>query len=144
MRDDGPNIAKAGSRPVPGGSPAGAPATGAATVDGVDLVRYWHHLADLDLSDDEKTELLMALWLIMQSFVDRAFGLDPVQQVRHDVPVPDGQAPSPPEDNSTADNASGDCAVVDFAITTTPENPKALAGSFRSSSGGGRRKTPTP
>jgi hypothetical protein len=40
---------------------------------------YSHHVAHFDMPDDKKAELLFAVWQIMRSFVDRAFGDDPVQ-----------------------------------------------------------------
>ncbi|GAA4170809.1 hypothetical protein GCM10023069_29430 [Shinella granuli] len=46
-----------------------------------DAEKYRHHVAHFDMPDDRKAELLFAVWQIMQSFVDRAFGDDPVQQV---------------------------------------------------------------
>lgn len=46
-----------------------------------DLDKYRRHVEHFDLSDAQKTDLLLAVWRIMQSFVDRAFGDDPVQQV---------------------------------------------------------------
>ena len=57
-----------------------SPATIAGTTD---LDRYWPHVAHLDLSDDRKRELLYAVWRIMGSFVDRAFGDDPTQLARN-------------------------------------------------------------
>lgn len=47
-----------------------------------DLDKYRRHVDHFDLSEHQKTELLRAIWLIMQSFVDRAFGDDPAQQYR--------------------------------------------------------------
>lgn len=47
---------------------------------GPDLDKYRHHVAHFDLTEAQKTELLLTVWRIMQSFVDRAFGDDPVQQ----------------------------------------------------------------
>lgn len=46
-----------------------------------DLESYLVHLAHLDMALPLKIELIRALRSIMQSFVDRAFGDDPVQQV---------------------------------------------------------------
>lgn len=46
----------------------------------IDLEKYRRHVAHLDMPEERKTELLRAVWHIMQSFVDRAFGDDPVQQ----------------------------------------------------------------
>lgn len=46
-----------------------------------DFSRYLHHLAHLDLPLEAKIEMLRAVQDIMRSFVDRAFGDDPVQHV---------------------------------------------------------------
>lgn len=47
-----------------------------------DLDRYRHHVDHFDLTETQKTDLLLTVWRIMQSFVDRAFGDDPVQHAR--------------------------------------------------------------
>lgn len=49
---------------------------------GPDLGKYRRHVEHFDLTDAQKADLLLAVWRIMQSFVDRAFGDDPVQQAR--------------------------------------------------------------
>lgn len=46
-----------------------------------DAQTYWHYLDGLDISDEQRAALLETLWNIMSTFVDIAFGLDPVQQV---------------------------------------------------------------
>lgn len=48
---------------------------------GPDFDKYRSLVAELDLTDEQKDELIQTLWSIMGSFVDRAFGNDPVQQV---------------------------------------------------------------
>jgi len=48
---------------------------------GPDFEKYRPLLGDFDLSEAQKDDLLKAMWSIMDSFVDRAFGDDPVQQV---------------------------------------------------------------
>ena len=48
------------------------------------LDRYRSHVDHFDLSEKAKAELLMVLWHIMGSFVDRAFGDDPVQLSQKD------------------------------------------------------------
>ena len=40
-------------------------------------------LDGMDLSKEQKIELIHDLWNIMQSFVDRAFGVHPLQQLRN-------------------------------------------------------------
>lgn len=44
-----------------------------------DLSRYLHYIAHLDMPLEAKIELLRVVQVMMQSFVDRAFGDDPVQ-----------------------------------------------------------------
>ena len=39
-------------------------------------------LEDTDLSQDEKREVIHALWQMMDALTDRAFGLHPAQQVK--------------------------------------------------------------
>lgn len=39
---------------------------------------YEHHLAEADLTDQEKREFIEALWYIIVSFVDLGFGIEPV------------------------------------------------------------------
>lgn len=58
-----------------------APLPPVASDDVFDAEKYRHQVAHFDMPDDRKAELLLAVWQIMQSFVDRAFGDDPVQQV---------------------------------------------------------------
>jgi hypothetical protein len=43
--------------------------------------RYHHHLDGLDLSDAQKHDLMQAMFSIMESFVDRAFGDAPEQRL---------------------------------------------------------------
>lgn len=42
-----------------------------------DMDKYLAMVEDYDLSDAEKRELILAVWSIMEAFVDRAFGMDP-------------------------------------------------------------------
>lgn len=46
--------------------------------------RYRRHIEHFGLSETQKAELLLALWQITGSFVDRAFGDDPAQLSRKD------------------------------------------------------------
>ncbi len=46
-----------------------------------DFDTYRRHLDGFDLSDEQKVELMQTVWRIMESFVDRAFGIDGVQLV---------------------------------------------------------------
>lgn len=42
---------------------------------------YRQYVDRFDLSEEQKVELIETLWRIVQTFVDQAFGLLPVQQV---------------------------------------------------------------
>lgn len=44
-----------------------------------EIQKYRKHVEKFDLSDQEKDELICVVQSIMQNFVDRAFGDDPVQ-----------------------------------------------------------------
>lgn len=46
----------------------------------LDIQKYLHHVEDFDLSDKRKQELIQTVWQIMESFVDRAWGIPPLQQ----------------------------------------------------------------
>lgn len=46
-----------------------------------DLQRYRVHITHLGLTPAREAEVLVAIWQMMGSFVDRAFGDDPVQHV---------------------------------------------------------------
>lgn len=50
------------------------------TISSPDLDRYRSYVAHLDIPEARKDDMLLALHRIMRSFVDRAFGDDPVQQ----------------------------------------------------------------
>lgn len=70
----------AGGRNTPSG---GGGEDGRSAIDGVvdgdeSVARYLDHLAQLDMPLAMKIELVRALRAIMQNFVDRAFGDDPV------------------------------------------------------------------
>lgn len=45
----------------------------------VDVEKYRVHLQSLDLTQDRKDELIHIVYRIVESFVDRAFGIHPVQ-----------------------------------------------------------------
>lgn len=44
-----------------------------------DVKKYRHHVQSIDLPQDRKDELIHTIYVILQSFVDRAFGVHPVQ-----------------------------------------------------------------
>jgi hypothetical protein len=45
-----------------------------------DINKYLPMLDGMDLSREQKTDLIHDLWHIMEGFVDRAFGTHPLQQ----------------------------------------------------------------
>ena len=47
----------------------------------LDVSRYENYLADSGLSEADKRALLESLWTIIVAFVERGFGVHPVQQV---------------------------------------------------------------
>lgn len=51
----------------------------------VDVAKYQAYLDDGDLSDEQKQELIEALWSIIVGFVDLGFGVHPVQNVCGEV-----------------------------------------------------------
>jgi len=68
----------------------------------VDYEAYAHLLDDPDLSEDQKRELLQALWNIITSFVDLGFGVHPVQLAKNSC----GESPKNHAENTiSTDNA---------------------------------------
>lgn len=57
-----------------------------------DLEKYRPYVDQFDLSETQKAELIHTVWAIMESFVDRAFGTDPVQQCLEDKARTDSSA----------------------------------------------------
>ncbi|MCG8604368.1 hypothetical protein MJD09_05130 [bacterium] len=45
-----------------------------------DAAKYRRHVEDFDLTEEQKIELLQALWSIMKAFVDLGFGVDSIQR----------------------------------------------------------------
>ncbi|MFQ5444863.1 MAG: hypothetical protein ACE5EK_09630 [Nitrospinales bacterium] len=50
----------------------------------LDLNNYRKYVDDFDLTEEEKTELIQTVFSIMESFVDQAFGVHPVQLCQKD------------------------------------------------------------
>ena len=48
---------------------------------GVDLSKYAPLIEDLELSEDQQSELLQTLWSIMSAFADFGFGIEPTQLI---------------------------------------------------------------
>ncbi|MCR0981847.1 hypothetical protein [Roseomonas populi] len=92
-----------------------------------DLSHYSQHVAHLDLSEVRKAELLQAVWQIMRSFVDRAFGDDPAQLCRKagDSKLLNGQA-------------ADDAVLASEPVQDT--NNKSLTHAFAGQAGGDRKE----
>lgn len=103
----------------------------------VDLTKYRRHVEHLDLSDREKTELLAALWRIMESFVDRAFGDDPVQLAHQQIAQHSVSAAKLHGAERAAVKRALDAApVLDSDTTTSPRKTQTIAAVFEQSSRG--------
>ncbi|MEX0957589.1 MAG: hypothetical protein WDZ83_20535 [Rhizobiaceae bacterium] len=113
----------------------------------IDLDKYRHHVDRFDLPEEQKKELLKAVWRIMQNFVDRAFGDDPVQHCMmlegrphaDEARARDSSQAGPPKDGTTRAAAGGKSAakdesaalsMVDCRDDTTPDNEDRLADTF--------------
>jgi hypothetical protein len=107
--------------PHPQDEPAGLAASPDEAAASAGIEKYLADVAHIDLPVAQKIELLEALAAIMQNFVDRAFGEDPVQQARA-------------EGKSSGKDASRAAAMVDLGPTTTPDNSNKLANVFGRSS----------
>lgn len=102
-------------------SAAPNPQPGPASAPDDPFEKYRRHLDRFDMSEDSKTDLLQAIWTIMGSFVDRAFGEDSVQLCRDDV------------ENSGKNGESGDSPVIPSGqdLASTNDKAKDLSRSFR-------------
>lgn len=47
----------------------------------VDVDQYQEYLDGSDLTDEQKTQFLQALWNVIQSFVELGYGVHPLQEV---------------------------------------------------------------
>lgn len=88
-----------------------------------DLEKYRRHIAHLDMPEERKTELLRAVWHIMQNFVDRAFGHDPVQHALR-AGGKSGIEDAPPAPS-----------MVELEAENPDSNKTSLAGAFRKRAG---------
>lgn len=52
----------------------------------LDTQKYRHHVDKFDMPEDRKIALMESVWRIMESFVDRAYGVHPLQLCRQDSP----------------------------------------------------------
>ena len=56
-----------------------------------DVEKYLAMMEDWNMPREQKVQFIHDLWRIMESFVDRAFGIHPVQQVTNKNLQPDLQ-----------------------------------------------------
>ena len=54
----------------------------------MDINKYRKYVDDFDLTEKQKVELIQTVRSIMESFVDKAFGIHPVQQCQKDLQSP--------------------------------------------------------
>lgn len=59
----------------------------------LDIERYRHYVAGFDLSAEEQAELIRNVWMVLESFVDQAYGRHPHQHYRRDLQFNDLQDP---------------------------------------------------
>ena len=50
----------------------------------LDVQKYLKLVEDLDLTEAQKVDLIKTVWAVVESFVDQAFGVHPVQLCRAD------------------------------------------------------------
>jgi len=118
--DNTRNIPEASRGPAPHGRSDAVAVT--ADVDHAEseavgeLEKYLAHLAHLDMALPMKIELIRSLHAIMQSFVDRAFGDDPVQQALYpeskSIEMADPNLAPMIELNITTDNQTEDLSTA--------------------------------
>ena len=92
--------------------------------EALDLSRYRSHVVHLNLAPEREAELLVTVWHIMENFVDRAFGDDPVQHV-HEMRVMDEDGPA---------------VMVGSGNTQSQPYDDRLSSAFASTAAGRRKK----
>lgn len=75
----------------------------------VDFERYAHMLEDSDLTEEQKRELLQALWNITVEFVSLGFGVHPIQQAKE-------ACGKPTEKSSNSALTASDTVYLDQSI----------------------------
>lgn len=53
----------------------------------LDIEKYRHYLAGLDVSPEEQEELIRNVWMVLENFVDQAYGRHPLQHRGNDLEV---------------------------------------------------------
>ena len=84
----------------------------------VDWKLFEHHLADEDLTEQEKREFIEALWYIVVSFVDLGFGIEPVSQAMRAAAL-DHPQPAQLAAETETDSMAGDQPSSAKVITKT-------------------------
>jgi hypothetical protein len=59
----------------------------------LDIEKYRHYVAGFDLSPEEQAELIRTVWMVLESFVDQAYGRHPHQHCRRKLEFKDLQDP---------------------------------------------------
>lgn len=95
-----------------------------------DVEKYCAELNIPELTEQQQRELILALWSIMRSFVDRAFGDDAAQ-----LCLKGG------DECNVADEA-GRAVVVQSASQRDQQKPDGLSPAFREKSGPPRKEWP--
>ena len=80
----------------------------------VDYERYAHLLDDPELSEEQKRELLQALWEIICTFVSIGFGVHPAQQAQNTCGQLQGSASKGPDTNSNEVQSGSNSTSVVF------------------------------
>lgn len=62
-----------------GNSAEKLPIAACASVPAFDAQEFYHYLDDFELTEEQKSELLITLWSIMAAFVDLGFGVSSIQ-----------------------------------------------------------------
>ena len=59
----------------------------------LDIEKYRHYVAGFDLSPQEQAELIRNVWMVLESFVDQAYGRHPHQHCLRKLEFKDLQDP---------------------------------------------------
>ena len=79
-----------------------------------DIEKYRQYVDHFNLSEAQKIDLINTVWRIMQSFTDRAFGIDPVQQAM---------------DEKSLENGKRDLKMIE--CSKQPKHRKSLSKTFK-------------
>lgn len=60
----------------------------------LDIEKYRDYVAGFDLSPEEQSELIRNVWMVLESFVDQAYGRNPHQHCRRELEFKDLQNPN--------------------------------------------------